>query len=145
MFHTDKMTLKNMLAQYPLQAIFRNLLDIAYLDDCANGAVIDFNDALREWAHEQKCPGCIATTKFIDAITPDDAQREYVVTGGVQCPHCDSKNIEGGSLDFDAGVATQNMFCYECGTSWVDEYRLTGYSGLETATDKWGEKKDDAN
>ena len=141
MFYTDRMTLKNMLAQYPLQAIFRNLLNIACPDDCANSALMDFNDALREWAQEQNCPGCTAATKFIDAVTPDDAQREYVIEGGAICPHCDNKTPEGGSVDIDAGNAFQNMFCYECGTSWVDEYKLIGYSGMETAIDKWGEKK----
>ena len=144
MFPMDKMTLKNMLAQYPLQAIFRNLLDIAHPNDCANDAVIDFNDALREWAYEQNCQGCIATTKFIDAVTPDDEQREYVIAGGVMCPHCDNKTPEGGSVDIDAGTAFQNMFCYECGASWVDEYKLTGYTNLETATQKWSTWNDDA-
>jgi len=41
-----------------------------------------------------------------------------------RCLNCDSDNIEGGSVDVDAGGATQDISCNDCGSSWTDLYVL---------------------
>lgn len=53
--------------------------------------------------------------------------KEYVQTGGVRCPYCRSTNVEGQSIDVDAGEATQEMGCNDCNAEWVDCYKLVGY------------------
>jgi transcription elongation factor Elf1 len=40
------------------------------------------------------------------------------------CIICDSDNIEGGSVDVDAGGATQEITCNNCGAYWHDLYVL---------------------
>ena len=52
---------------------------------------------------------------------------QYVATGGTKCPFCGSEDIEGTSIDVDAGIASQEMSCNECDEGWTDEYTLTGF------------------
>jgi len=55
--------------------------------------------------------------------------KEYAAKGGVLCPSCHSKDIEGDcEVSTDIGVAWQNMSCIDCNAEWRDEYSLTGYS-----------------
>ena len=61
-----------------------------------------------------------------DALAAYAAER-YVKKGGVECPFCGSNDIEGGEVAIDAGGATQEVSCLECGESWYDLYALTGY------------------
>lgn len=50
--------------------------------------------------------------------------KKYVAQGGVRCPVCNSENIEGSSIEVDAGGAYQEMTCTDCGEEWQDVYRL---------------------
>lgn len=54
-------------------------------------------------------------------------QREYLAKRGVVCPFCGSDDIEGGSVDIDAGGAFQSISCNTCGREWQDTYRLDGF------------------
>ena len=59
---------------------------------------------------------------------------EYKAKGGIVCPVCQSGDIEGSSVEIDAGGAWQNITCNECGSEWTDFYQLTGYSELTRRT-----------
>ncbi|MBR8043385.1 hypothetical protein KDW40_02240 [Burkholderia cenocepacia] len=57
---------------------------------------------------------------------------QYVAMRGCRCPSCgDSEGIVGGSIQVDAGTASQPMVCNACGASWADLYTLTGYTDLD--------------
>ena len=56
---------------------------------------------------------------------------EYLDQGGVICPYCESLNIEGDSVEVDAGGSTQVVTCADCGASWYDCYTLTGIIEME--------------
>jgi transposase-like protein len=49
---------------------------------------------------------------------------KYVDSGGVNCPYCDSSEIEGRSFDMESGIVTQEISCLACGKDWIDVYRL---------------------
>lgn len=55
------------------------------------------------------------------------SQRAYVKAEGGVCPACGSDQIEGESVDIEAGGASQGMRCTECGAFWIDCYELTEY------------------
>jgi len=57
---------------------------------------------------------------------------EYVATGGVICPFCESSNIRGASLESSHGHVYQDCECDDCGKEWTDEYVLTGYSPVNS-------------
>ena len=44
------------------------------------------------------------------------------------CPNsdCRSTDIEGSSVEIDAGGAKQAVTCHSCGMEWTDIYTLTG-------------------
>jgi len=51
---------------------------------------------------------------------------DYLKSGGLTCPHCDSLSITGdGSIETDAGVAWQHVSCDDCAASWTDQYSLS--------------------
>ena len=60
-------------------------------------------------------------------------QAAYIRGGGGLCPVCRSSDITGYSIEVDAGGASQEITCEECGASWSDTYKLTGYTDLEIA------------
>jgi len=49
---------------------------------------------------------------------------EYLESRGIACPFCDSRDIEGGSMDFDAGEIAQRIACHKCNKRWTDVYKL---------------------
>ena len=55
----------------------------------------------------------------------------YAFSKGQCCPVCRSKQITGHSVVIDAGYASQEITCNECGSSWHDIYKLIGYNNLE--------------
>lgn len=55
------------------------------------------------------------------------SQQQYIQHGGVCCPFCLSRDISGGSVTVQHGVASQDVFCHACDKSWTDSYRLAGY------------------
>jgi len=56
---------------------------------------------------------------------------KYVGSGGIQCPHCDDYDIEGGFVEIDAGLANQKVRCNTCGSTWIDCYMLTSIEDFE--------------
>jgi len=65
----------------------------------------------------------------IKGESPNQTQRqiiEYKKTPS-HCPDCHSGEIEGGSVDIDAGVATQKVVCNVCDAVWTDIYKLTSF------------------
>jgi hypothetical protein len=58
------------------------------------------------------------------------SQDAYKAGCGSICPNCGSSNVEGDSIDIDAGVATQEDGCLACDASWKSSYQLIGYSDL---------------
>ena len=53
--------------------------------------------------------------------------KQYVASGGTVCPICRSSEVSGGSVEVDAGGATQKCECAICGTAFLDCYALVGY------------------
>jgi len=60
-----------------------------------------------------------------------EQSRKYIEQSGVNCPHCNSSNIEGGSMDMNAGNIYQNIWCNDCQEEWTDEYALVGVTETE--------------
>lgn len=56
---------------------------------------------------------------------------KYLQQGGVNCPHCQSQDIEGQEVDINAGRAYQNCDCAACGATWTDVYMLADCDHLE--------------
>jgi hypothetical protein len=52
-------------------------------------------------------------------------QEEYVNHGGNECPKCKSTTIDGG--DFDLETFNRDCECYDCGHTWSEIYKLSGY------------------
>jgi transposase-like protein len=50
--------------------------------------------------------------------------KNYLEQRGLVCPFCDSWDIEGGSMDFDAGEIAQRISCHKCNEQWTDVYKL---------------------
>ena len=49
---------------------------------------------------------------------------KYLEQGGLECPSCGTWDIEGGSMDFDAGEIAQRISCHQCNEQWTDVYKL---------------------
>jgi hypothetical protein len=60
----------------------------------------------------------------VDILT-EEQRANYLATGAITCPFCGSPHIEGGSVDVDAGGASQEIGCSECNEEWIDVYTLT--------------------
>jgi hypothetical protein len=56
-------------------------------------------------------------------MKPENA-KEYLEQRGLACPFCGSWDIEGGSMDFDAGEIAQRISCHKCHERWTDIYKL---------------------
>jgi transposase-like protein len=56
-------------------------------------------------------------------MKPGEA-KEYLEHHGLACPFCGSWDIEGGSMDFEAGEIAQRISCHECNERWTDVYKL---------------------
>lgn len=61
------------------------------------------------------------------------SQEEYVKKRGLQCPNCASDQLEGDSVEIDAGIAWQKVSCLDCDSSWTDCYDLTGFNQLQVS------------
>ena len=56
----------------------------------------------------------------------ESQKREYFEKNGTACPFCDSADIYAdAAANVDAGEATQEITCAECGAEWKDVYVLT--------------------
>ena len=50
--------------------------------------------------------------------------KKYLEQHGLVCPFCGTWDIEGGSMDFEAGEIAQRSSCHECNEQWTDVYKL---------------------
>ncbi|MDD2730822.1 MAG: hypothetical protein PHW33_01715 [Candidatus Portnoybacteria bacterium] len=56
---------------------------------------------------------------------------DYIEGGGANCPWCESDQIEGGSIEVDGEIASQNMTCNACSQRWTDNFRRSSiYAGV---------------
>jgi len=61
-------------------------------------------------------------------VEPDlKIEEKHIASGGTLCPFCGSPDIEGGSVELDAGYAAQNVACLKCQREWQDIYILSGF------------------
>jgi len=64
--------------------------------------------------------------------------KKYLQQRGLVCPFCGAWDIEGGSMDFEAGEIAQRISCHECNERWTDVYKLVAVadpdSGATTAS-----------
>ena len=58
------------------------------------------------------------------------SQSQYVNMGGQNCPRCNDRDIEGGSVEIDGPIAWQNINCVACGLEWTDQYELTAIDNV---------------
>ena len=65
----------------------------------------------------------------VEQLTPE--QKVAYLADSSHCPFCKSSDIEGGSVDVDAGGAWQEVGCNACGKSWNDFYRLVDVEAKE--------------
>ena len=54
---------------------------------------------------------------------------KYLEKDSNKCPNinCLSEDIEGGSVEIDTNIASQEVSCNDCGMTWRDEYQLTNF------------------
>jgi hypothetical protein len=64
------------------------------------------------------------------AVTEAD-KIAYIREGGVRCLFCEAEDVHGGSIEIDAGVATQEISCCVCDATWTDQYTLNSVTDLE--------------
>ena len=58
--------------------------------------------------------------------------KKYLEQRGSACPFCGSWDIEGGSLDFEAGEMTQRISCHKCNERWTDVYKLAAVADSDS-------------
>ncbi len=66
-------------------------------------------------------------------MKPEKA-KEYLERHGLGCPFCGSWDIEGGSMDFEAGEIAQRISCHECNEQWTDVYKLVAVADSDSGT-----------
>lgn len=52
------------------------------------------------------------------------------------CPKCQSKDIEGGSFDFDGNEVWSEIRCLKCNFEWRDIYRLVEVEEIERVVEQ---------
>jgi hypothetical protein len=58
--------------------------------------------------------------------------KKYLEKRGLACPFCGSRDIEGGSMDFDSGEIAQRISCHECNERWTDVYKLVAVADADS-------------
>jgi|HubBroStandDraft_4_1064222.scaffolds.fasta_scaffold2483032_1 hypothetical protein len=61
----------------------------------------------------------------------DEQKQQYLLIGGVRCPYCGSEDIQGESVEINAGEAVQEVNCNACDGQWYDIYALVRVEGIE--------------
>jgi hypothetical protein len=56
---------------------------------------------------------------------PPNMEKDYIASGGIRCPFCLDQDIEGRSVEINAGRASQTISCKACGAEWEDHYTLS--------------------
>ena len=64
-------------------------------------------------------------------MKPERAKK-YLEQRGLVCPFCASWDIEGGSMDFDAGEIAQIISCHKCSEQWTDVYKLAAVADSDS-------------
>lgn len=57
--------------------------------------------------------------------------KEFTRLGGLQCPGCNSTNLEADRVEADGSDAWGKVHCLDCGATWNDIYKLAGYDDFE--------------
>ncbi len=65
-------------------------------------------------------------------------QQQHIADDAGSCPVCGSEETEGRFTETGAGVASQQIDCLACGSSWIDYYTLSGFGIVEEGTPKTG-------
>lgn len=58
--------------------------------------------------------------------------KQYLEQRGRVCPFCGSWDIEGGSMNFEAGEIAQRVSCHKCGEVWTDVYKLAAVADSDS-------------
>jgi len=58
--------------------------------------------------------------------------KKYLEERGLACPFCNSWDIEGGSMDFEAGEIAQRISCHKCNERWTDVYKLVAVADADS-------------
>ena len=58
--------------------------------------------------------------------------KQYLEQRGCMCPFCGSWDIEGGSMDFEAGEIAQRISCHRCNEQWTDVYKLAAVADADS-------------
>lgn len=56
---------------------------------------------------------------------------EYIEALARLCPSCRSDNTGGSHPEADVPHVHIEVMCLDCKATWMEHYRLSGYSGLE--------------
>jgi transposase-like protein len=64
-------------------------------------------------------------------MNPEKAKK-YLEQHGIACPFCGSLQIEGGSMNFEAGEIVQRISCHECSEQWTDVYKLAAVADADS-------------
>ncbi len=58
--------------------------------------------------------------------------KKYLEQRGLACPFCSSRDIEGGSMNFEASEIAQSISCHESDEQWMDVYKLVAVADAES-------------
>lgn len=58
--------------------------------------------------------------------------KKYLEQRGLACPFCGSRDIEGGSMNFESGEIAQRISCHECSERWTDVYKLAAVADADS-------------
>ena len=64
-------------------------------------------------------------------MNPEKAKK-YLEQHGLACPFCCSRDIEGGSMNFESGEIAQRISCHKCNETWTDVYKLTAVADADS-------------
>ena len=64
------------------------------------------------------------------ALTKEQVDK-YLKNGGIRCPKCGSDELQCSSMNYDAGVAWQDVTCEGCELEFRDLYTLTGVEEIK--------------
>lgn len=60
--------------------------------------------------------------------------KEYAAAGGTECPNCGSSDINTEVPCTYAGETTALVTCTACGASWLNVYKLVGFTELRVSS-----------
>ena len=58
--------------------------------------------------------------------------KKYLEQRALACPFCGSWDIEGGSMNFEAGEIAQRISCHKCNEDWTDVYKLAAVADADS-------------